>query len=154
MRREQRISATGAIERKRESYVRYHRQAHYQHGLDPPMADAVSDGAGQVVIHLLDAVYALDATGTLIAHGRPEEVFSDHARDLVSAGIRVPTAITLGLRLGLERPPLHPQAAVEMLASVPPSRLVRSTRTKEDTDDRSEERRVGKECRSRWSPYH
>ena len=24
-----------------------------------------------------------------------------------------------------------------------------------DTDeDRSEERRVGKECRSRWSPYH
>src|SRR2546422_3739942 len=23
-----------------------------------------------------------------------------------------------------------------------------------DSDDRSEERRVGKECRSRWSPYH
>src|SRR5687768_17788041 len=23
-----------------------------------------------------------------------------------------------------------------------------------DLDDRSEERRVGKECRSRWSPYH
>ena len=23
-----------------------------------------------------------------------------------------------------------------------------------DRDDRSEERRVGKECRSRWSPYH
>ena len=23
-----------------------------------------------------------------------------------------------------------------------------------DKDDRSEERRVGKECRSRWSPYH
>ena len=22
------------------------------------------------------------------------------------------------------------------------------------TDKRSEERRVGKECRSRWSPYH
>ena len=22
------------------------------------------------------------------------------------------------------------------------------------TNDRSEERRVGKECRSRWSPYH
>ena len=25
---------------------------------------------------------------------------------------------------------------------------------KNPTDDRSEERRVGKECRSRWSPYH
>ena len=24
----------------------------------------------------------------------------------------------------------------------------------DDTDIRSEERRVGKECRSRWSPYH
>src|SRR2546426_8032526 len=24
----------------------------------------------------------------------------------------------------------------------------------EPADDRSEERRVGKECRSRWSPYH
>ena len=23
-----------------------------------------------------------------------------------------------------------------------------------DVDKRSEERRVGKECRSRWSPYH
>ena len=27
-------------------------------------------------------------------------------------------------------------------------------RRKEVRDDRSEERRVGKECRSRWSPYH
>ena len=24
----------------------------------------------------------------------------------------------------------------------------------QEEDDRSEERRVGKECRSRWSPYH
>ena len=24
----------------------------------------------------------------------------------------------------------------------------------EELEDRSEERRVGKECRSRWSPYH
>src|ERR1017187_11020707 len=27
-------------------------------------------------------------------------------------------------------------------------------RIEEDAGDRSEERRVGKECRSRWSPYH
>src|SRR3989449_10598725 len=25
---------------------------------------------------------------------------------------------------------------------------------RDDVNDRSEERRVGKECRSRWSPYH
>ena len=29
-----------------------------------------------------------------------------------------------------------------------------STTRQVDIDDRSEERRVGKECRSRWSPYH
>ena len=29
-----------------------------------------------------------------------------------------------------------------------------SAEEKEALDDRSEERRVGKECRSRWSPYH
>ena len=26
--------------------------------------------------------------------------------------------------------------------------------SKENKEKRSEERRVGKECRSRWSPYH
>ena len=33
---------------------------------------------------------------------------------------------------------------------------VRGRNAKGDTEgaDRSEERRVGKECRSRWSPYH
>ena len=32
--------------------------------------------------------------------------------------------------------------------------IVHTTETVEMCDDRSEERRVGKECRSRWSPYH
>src|SRR2546430_13049189 len=40
-----------------------------------------------------------------------------------------------------------------------PARLVSITRVRGggargDTNGRSEERRVGKECRSRWSPYH
>ena len=30
----------------------------------------------------------------------------------------------------------------------------RETERDRDRDRRSEERRVGKECRSRWSPYH
>ena len=30
----------------------------------------------------------------------------------------------------------------------------RYQRPEEPFDERSEERRVGKECRSRWSPYH
>ena len=33
------------------------------------------------------------------------------------------------------------------------SNVVRE-KTKQKVLDRSEERRVGKECRSRWSPYH
>ena len=34
------------------------------------------------------------------------------------------------------------------------SRLERTALAPEDKRMRSEERRVGKECRSRWSPYH
>ena len=30
----------------------------------------------------------------------------------------------------------------------------KSSAVRSISDDRSEERRVGKECRSRWSPYH
>ena len=33
------------------------------------------------------------------------------------------------------------------------SGIVRKS-AKKETAERSEERRVGKECRSRWSPYH
>ena len=33
-------------------------------------------------------------------------------------------------------------------------RLKLDRMTKEELNARSEERRVGKECRSRWSPYH
>ena len=33
-------------------------------------------------------------------------------------------------------------------------KLIRSSFTPECEQQRSEERRVGKECRSRWSPYH
>ena len=33
-------------------------------------------------------------------------------------------------------------------------RMVEITATEQNKEKRSEERRVGKECRSRWSPYH
>ena len=35
-----------------------------------------------------------------------------------------------------------------------PSAIRRQVALSEAVYDRSEERRVGKECRSRWSPYH
>src|SRR2546425_12916797 len=34
------------------------------------------------------------------------------------------------------------------------SRRVQGAEVERNTEERSEERRVGKECRSRWSPYH
>ena len=45
-------------------------------------------------------------------------------------------------RLGL--PPLPTELATWFYAALSTKKLA----------DRSEERRVGKECRSRWSPYH
>src|SRR5246500_4041687 len=36
----------------------------------------------------------------------------------------------------------------------PPPPIEKGSKFSQDTDPRSEERRVGKECRSRWSPYH
>src|SRR5689334_24400428 len=44
---------------------------------------------------------------------------------------------------------VHPRARAEELVQLLRVRLVA-----EAASDRSEERRVGKECRSRWSPYH
>ena len=42
-------------------------------------------------------------------------------------------------------------AAIELNPDSPAHRAYQS---EIEIDDRSEERRVGKECRSRWSPYH
>src|SRR3712207_7345336 len=49
-------------------------------------------------------------------------------------------------------PPLLHEPGWDRLGRVVPSR--RRARPGRDGPDRSEERRVGKECRSRWSPYH
>ena len=45
------------------------------------------------------------------------------------------------------------QAAAELQAAGIDARWIAADCSKEE-DTRSEERRVGKECRSRWSPYH
>src|SRR2546430_14959135 len=50
-------------------------------------------------------------------------------------------------------------AGAEVEVARMPNHLTRLAETLQplhagDTFDRSEERRVGKECRSRWSPYH
>src|SRR2546430_15799772 len=42
----------------------------------------------------------------------------------------------------------------EASSPLAPCSALRSAATKQAQRARSEERRVGKECRSRWSPYH
>src|SRR2546430_3095027 len=89
----------------------------------------------------------------------------DGIRDLTVTGVQT-CALPISPPRGAERPvnvARRPRAAC-LLALVPlmlagarspghaPSGSVADTLT--TAYDRSEERRVGKECRSRWSPYH
>src|SRR3989442_15971507 len=73
--------------------------------------------------------------------------------------------LTLALRRGatdillaVDRPPSVRMSAaltsVEELTPPDPDAIVRLAHTLLGEGGRSEERRVGKECRSRWSPYH
>ena len=50
------------------------------------------------------------------------------------------------------RPPVLPHGAALVRVHAPGHR--RRRRLRGQGSSRSEERRVGKECRSRWSPYH
>ena len=51
-----------------------------------------------------------------------------------------------------------PEALTAKMAAMKEAQKIFATYTQEQVDKifkaRSEERRVGKECRSRWSPYH
>src|SRR2546430_3116553 len=88
----------------------------------------------------------------------------DGIRDLTVTGVQT---CALPIFISFEHHPLVAQGALErddLVISPAPLRLARESL---DTFDehpavpgpvehghRSEERRVGKECRSRWSPYH
>lgn len=58
------------------------------------------------LIGAVDHVIALDKSGSVLAAGAPADVFGAHAGLLEDAGIRLPTATRLGLRLGLTPLPL------------------------------------------------
>ena len=45
-------------------------------------------------------------------------------------------------------------SAEKIILMDPEASIINSRRAMEFAIKRSEERRVGKECRSRWSPYH
>src|SRR5687768_11700343 len=64
--------------------------------------------------------------------------------------VRAPTLIRCNRKRSARRTSLSPRLVVN--ASLKPARS--TTATAASLWMRSEERRVGKECRSRWSPYH
>src|SRR3989449_9250316 len=101
-----------------------------------------------------DATPGVILNGVLVPVGRP-----------VAAAVRVyPLPVLFTLKPGKEATP-PPAATVAVPASVPPPGLAPSATVTLPVNAvavlpcgscavRSEERRVGKECRSRWSPYH
>ena len=64
----------------------------------------------------------------------------------IGGGSVTPEQIQQAVDAYLEENPVQPGATVEQAAQI--------EKNKQDISSRSEERRVGKECRSRWSPYH
>src|ERR1039458_10216023 len=66
-----------------------------------------------------------------------------------------PSAADDAAAKGAKRSSLHPRLANTPAAAAYPREGLRAAGpTTTPFQPRSEERRVGKECRSRWSPYH
>src|SRR2546430_10849687 len=75
----------------------------------------------------------------------------DGIRDLTVTGVQ-----TCALPISIEtaRPFAAEYDALAALAKARPDIAAAAAPLAEPAKSRSEERRVGKECRSRWSPYH
>src|SRR2546422_2952256 len=78
----------------------------------------------------------------------------DGIRDVAVTGVQT-CALPISMRVGQPLPPPVPRPTLALDGivwdgGVSPTALVEGF----SGIERSEERRVGKECRSRWSPYH
>ena len=85
------------------------------------------------------------------------DIASSHSSGTVPVvHYELPTADALEAKLVVERDSASGlRDEVDMLRKqIAQSQAVLKTTIKYLVDFRSEERRVGKECRSRWSPYH
>src|SRR2546426_552806 len=98
------------------------------------------------------AANSFGSSATLGIGGRTFEIFRLDALERRGLGIaRLPYSLKILLENLLRREDGRTVRAVEI------EKLARWDPKKAPADEiafRSEERRVGKECRSRWSPYH
>ena len=132
--------------------------------LRPPSSSfGVTQSAGNVLVRSSDTVHPVDVAsltflgeagvaGVLTAHGGNEVLFADQGEGRVWAtDTRGAASFSLTadpLLKGLDTPRIA--VGVEGTGYV----LTADGQLYTVTLTRSEERRVGKECRSRWSPYH
>src|SRR2546430_5688492 len=86
----------------------------------------------------------------------------DGIRDLTVTGVQTCALPILALKRYSRKKQTPGQMKLLLCQLIPSPPVDRSARGTSDSNqdicvvsrDRSEERRVGKECRSRWSPYH
>src|ERR1043166_2643245 len=117
--------------------------------LDRTQKTPVLTEAGQVVYDYAQRILGLrDQVGQAIAE------MQSLKRGLIRVGANESTSLYLLPDLILAFREQHPDVKVEIYRHVS-NRLPREVLDRKvDFALRSEERRVGKECRSRWSPYH
>ncbi|WP_022868348.1 ABC transporter ATP-binding protein [Schaalia vaccimaxillae] len=67
------------------------------------------------LIEFITHVIALDSEGRIITQGSPEEVFSNHALELIEAGIRLPSPTRLGILLDAIPYPITRHQAIDAI---------------------------------------
>ena len=97
---------------------------------------------------IIQEMYRRDKIGTAYRFGDVETLLQELSHDNISAAEHLGMLYELGNeQYGIYIDKARAQSYYDMLGYNPMDGL-------SEEDMRSEERRVGKECRSRWSPYH
>jgi len=123
----------------------------------PPLAHAALAGSivlsalGAVVICVLTVLYGFTPLGEEPAGQANRRTLLTRIGHAVAAAGFAGTAILLAVVLA-QIPAATPSADPRVPALA--ARLDVQVSRLQGMEQRSEERRVGKECRSRWSPYH
>src|SRR2546422_4920122 len=121
-------------------------------------ADWVAGQAKHLLEDMRVAAFKLGVLGSLENIRSIADVISDYPEvpvilDPVLASARG-DALASDEMIGALRELIVPQCTVVTPNSLEARQLAASGDDEDEIELRSEERRVGKECRSRWSPYH
>src|SRR5450755_3101845 len=126
------------------------------------VADLDADAAAQVAATIEAGGHRALAVAADVASRADAEALVAKAQDAFghidllcsNAGIIVGGGIEVGDEAWSRMWAVNVQSHVYLARAVLPAMLARGEGYLVYTASRSEERRVGKECRSRWSPYH